>query len=533
MTRYKFVFILTFITLTHVSYHVSALNILAIVSMNLKSHYMAFQTLFRELAIRGHTVTVINNFPVINPPSNLKFINMNAPSPNMPPITDFESISSSFSHLFNFYHHFMGVGPSNIRTDCELFFTNKDINILREKGDQFDVIFVEEFMSDCGLVFAAAMYDAPIIGITSHTLLPWSYPRLGIPFNVGSNAFYFSPAGSNPSTYRKVESYIMNVYVNSIGRWQIQRSIFEVFNKYLPNIALDVEKIARDRIKMMFVYQHYSITGARLLTPQLLEIGGIHIGKHKPVAEKIEKFMSSAKHGVVYVSFGSYLRANTMSKNKMEQFLLAFKKIPQKVLWKVDNVTFPIDDDKILTSNWFPQLDILCHPKVMAFVSHGGMLSISEAAHCGKPILTIPFFGDQFSNSAAVAESGLGSTMYFDQINADSLAGAIKHLTSSKMQQNAQNVSKLWHDRPMNVLDSAIYWTEYVARHKAAPPSPLSSSNDTWFQNSLLDVYSILLGLIMVILFVVYLICKITKLVLKLLIGLFKENKQKKKNKRA
>lgn len=73
---------------------------------------------------------------------------------------------------------------------------------------------------------------------------------------------------------------------------------------------------------------------------------------------------------------------------------------------------------------------ILGHPKTVAFVSHGGMLSLSEAAHCGKPLLTIPFFGDQFSNAAAVAESGLGSTIQFDQINDESLMQAIKHLTS-------------------------------------------------------------------------------------------------------
>lgn len=72
------------------------------------------------------------------------------------------------------------------------------------------------------------------------------------------------------------------------------------------------------------------------------------------------------------------------------------------------------------------------HPKVLAFVSHGGMLSISEAAHCGKPILTIPFLGDQFSNSAAVTESGLGTMMHLHEITTDTLADAIRQLTSPK-----------------------------------------------------------------------------------------------------
>ncbi|XP_026501561.2 UDP-glucosyltransferase 2-like [Vanessa tameamea] len=532
MTNYKLVFVLIVVVVSQVFNYASALNILAIASLPFKSHYMAFQTLFRELAIRGHSVTVINNFPENNPVPNLKFININAPIHPTPGMAFFENYTSSFSHLLNFKIHFT-IGPPNVKQDCELFFSNKDVEALRERGDKFDVIFVEQFVSDCGLAYAAALYDAPIIGITSHTLLPWAYSRIGMPFDISSNAFYFSNSGTNPSVYQKVENYLMNIYANTIGLWQLHRSIYDIFNKNLPNVALDVEKIARDRMKMMFAYQHYSITGARLLAPQLLEIAGMHIGKPQPVPEDIEKFISSAKDGVVYVSFGSNLKASTMSKKKIEQFLLAFKKIPQKVLWKLEDTTFLVSNDNLLTRSWFPQLDVLCHPNVIAFVSHGGMLSISEAAHCGTPLLTIPFFGDQFSNSAAVADSGLGMTMYFDHLNDDNLAEAIKQLASSEVQQNAKQISKLWHDRPMNVLDSAIFWTEYVARHKTAPPS-LPSTHNSCFISSLLDVYSILIVFVLGILSLVYIICKILILVFTSFVKLFKsENKQKTKKKRS
>ncbi|CAG5012002.1 unnamed protein product [Parnassius apollo] len=102
------------------------------------------------------------------------------------------------------------------------------------------------------------------------------------------------------------------------------------------------------------------------------------------------------------------------------------------------------------------------HPKVLAFVSHGGMLSLSEAAHCGKPLLAMPFFGDQFSNSAVIHASGLGSTVSFGYLNANNLAEEIRKLTTLEMQENARKVSKLWHDRPQPVIESAIYWTEIL-----------------------------------------------------------------------
>ncbi|XP_045783991.1 UDP-glucosyltransferase 2-like [Maniola jurtina] len=504
------------IVISHLSQNVVALNILAIISLPLKSHYMAFQTLFRELAIRGHSVTVINNFPDVEPPPNLKFVNISTPSviSVMPSMIEFERTKDVLLLEFiNFQTHFVK-GVQRGEVECENLFLNENMKQFRAKGEKFDVIFAEQFISDCGLVYAATMYDAPIIGITSHTLLPWAYPRLGIPFDFSSDAFYFTGAGTNPSLFRKVQSYLFNLYMTTLGRFRIQQNIYKVFDKYVPNNHLDIEKIAKEKMKMMFVYQHHSITGTRLLAPTLLEIGGIHIRKPEPLPKNIEKFIASAKDGVIYVSFGSNLKASTMSSNKLQQFLDAFKKIPQKILWKMENSTLTAGNDNVLANAWFPQLDILCHPNVLAFVSHGGMLSISEAAHCGKPLLTVPFFGDQFSNSAAVRESGLGTTLHFHEITAETLSAAIRQLTSPKMQQNAKRVSQLWHDRPQPVIDTAIYWTEYVARYGTVTAA-LPSTKKTWFDRSLIDVYSVLLGILLALVSVLYVVFRVVNEILK------------------
>ncbi|XP_023941744.2 UDP-glucosyltransferase 2 [Bicyclus anynana] len=524
MAHQKLLLLLVLATvILQLSHNVEAINILAIVSVPLKSHYMALQMLFRELAIRGHSVTVMNNYPDVNATQNLKFIDLAASREmaHFPPMTEFE-VNVLSQKLSNFIKHFT-MGVQRAKDDCENLLLNENVKQFRAKGEKFDVIFVEQFMSDCGLMLAA-MYDAPIIGITSHTLLPWAYQRLGIPFDFSSDAYYFSDAGTNPNIFYKLESFLYNLYMKAYGEFSVHQNIYKTFDKYVPNNQLDIAKIAKEKMKMMFVYQHHSITGARLLAPSLLEIAGIHIRKPKPVPKDIEKFINSATHGVVYVSFGSNLKASTMSSQKLQHFMDAFRKIPQKVLWKMENSSLTAGNDNVLADDWFPQLDILCHSNVLAFVSHGGMLSFSEAAHCGKPLITIPFFGDQFSNSAAARESGLGITMYFQDITADTLSEAIRQLTSPKMQENAKRVSKLWHDRPQNVMDSAIYWTEYVARHGDAPAA-LPSTRRTWFESTLLDVYSVLLGVLLAILFVVYLIISKVILILASVLKLFSNGK--------
>lgn len=50
----------------------------------------------------------------------------------------------------------------------------------------------------------------------------------------------------------------------------------------------------------------------------------------------------------------------------------------------------------------------LAHPNCVLFITHGGLLSTTEAVHYGKPIIGIPVFADQFANVQKAAEKGFG-----------------------------------------------------------------------------------------------------------------------------
>lgn len=75
-----------------------------------------------------------------------------------------------------------------------------------------------------------------------------------------------------------------------------------------------------------------------------------------------------------------------------------------------------------------------------------------------------------------------------------------------RIQQQSKLVSRLWHDRPMSALETAIYWTEYVARYHGAPNLPATSIQKPWYQQLHLDVLAFV-ALVMYILTKV--ICKI------------------------
>lgn len=46
------------------------------------------------------------------------------------------------------------------------------------------------------------------------------------------------------------------------------------------------------------------------------------------------------------------------------------------------------------------------HPNCILFISHGGLLSTSEALHYGVPIIGMPMFADQFINVDRAVKKG-------------------------------------------------------------------------------------------------------------------------------
>ncbi|KDR02414.1 hypothetical protein L798_04876, partial [Zootermopsis nevadensis] len=58
--------------------------------------------------------------------------------------------------------------------------------------------------------------------------------------------------------------------------------------------------------------------------------------------------------------------------------------------------------------------------------------------------------------------------------------------------ENAQRLSRIYRDQPLTPLDQAVFWTEYVIRHKGAPHMRSAALDLTWYQYFLLDVIAVL-----------------------------------------
>lgn len=103
------------------------------------------------------------------------------------------------------------------------------------------------------------------------------------------------------------------------------------------------------------------------------------------------RILDSANHGVIYVSWGSMVRADSLPLGKREALLNAFASVKQTIVWKWESDTLPNKPANVFIRKWMPQREILCHPNVRVFLTHGGLLGSTEAAFCGVPVVCKKF----------------------------------------------------------------------------------------------------------------------------------------------
>lgn len=77
-----------------------------------------------------------------------------------------------------------------------------------------------------------------------------------------------------------------------------------------------------------------------------------------------------------------------------------------------------------------------------------------------------------------------------------------------RYRNNAQRRSKLIHDRPIKPLDLAVYWTEFVIRHKGAPHLRVAGVDLPWYKYLLLDVISFVILVSTTFIFIIYFIVR-------------------------
>ncbi|EHB03444.1 UDP-glucuronosyltransferase 2B19, partial [Heterocephalus glaber] len=87
------------------------------------------------------------------------------------------------------------------------------------------------------------------------------------------------------------------------------------------------------------------------------------------------------------------------------------------------------------------------------------------------------------------------------------LNALVRVLNNPFYKENAMWLSTIHHDQPMNPLDRAVFWIEFVMLHKGAKHLRPLTQNLTWYQYHSLDVIGSLLACVATITFFVIKCC--------------------------
>lgn len=144
--------------------------------------------------------------------------------------------------------------------------------------------------------------------------------------------------------------------------------------------------------------------------------------------------------------------------------------------------------------DWMPQKDLLGHPQTKVFVAHGGTNGVQEAIYHGVPVLGVPLFFDQYDNLLRLQERGAGKIIQLSEINSHNFEKSLTEvLHEDGYRQNMQRLSRLHRDQPITPMDQAVFWVEYVMRHKGAPHLRTEAYKMPWYSYYCVDVLLLLL----------------------------------------
>lgn len=462
-----------------------------------RNNYLTYRGLFRELFNRNHDVTLISHFQMPNAPASYKDILL-SDNPVYKGLSYESVIASEVSRVP--FETLVATKAGN--DDCKILMNNHQVLHLIRTRPRYDVILVESYNSDCGLALAAN-FSAPYIAFNPQPIQSWQFNRLGINFNSAYVSQATLPYGKEPWFLDRLKGYVLYHITNWVYYVGSQVTDHVYLYKYLGDNLPSLESIATNA-SLTFVNTHPSVFGGVARPDNVIDIAGIHIRPPKVIPTEIERFINEAEHGVIYVNLGSTVKDSTLPDDKLNELLSTFRKLSLRVLWKWDGKEILDLPRNVMTMKWLPQYDILKHDNVKVFISHAGILSTIEAIDAGIPVVAIPLFGDQYGNAAAMQDAGMATVVPYDYIKEQLLLNGINEVLSERSQRQSKLVSRLWHDRPLSPMETAIYWTEYVARHRGAPNLQPSSAKVPYYQYLQLDVLAFLALVLYILYYVIY-----------------------------
>ncbi|KAF5289141.1 hypothetical protein FQR65_LT02031 [Abscondita terminalis] len=502
MKYFKKMKVLVIFCLMVVFPNVENAKILGVYPYTSYSNYLLGDTIFKELIRKGHEVTVITPFKEKKQLQNYSQILIEDLFEK-----SLEMRNTILDHvnynIFQKAHWLYALGTYF----TEWTLSNPNVQNFLHESHHFDLVihqllmsdaisgFCHHFQSPCvaiSAVVAPTLIDRRIGGSSPPSYIPQLLVNYPVPLNF----------------FQRFYNTFVYILFEILYYFYLHPNQSRLLQKFFPK-APPLDELYYNT-SLILVNSHVSVDDVTPSLPNLVHIAGAHINESERLPQELQTFLDDAKDGAIFFSLGSTIKSKDMSDEKRNSFLKVFSNLKQKVLWKWENETLPNKTKNIKIATWFPQQAILAHPNVKLFISQGGRLSTIEAVHFGVPILGIPAFADQGMNVVRAEAAGYAKSIFFEDLNEEVLKTVVlEMLNNPSYKENAKRQSKIMKDQVMKPLDNAIFWIEYVIRHRGAPHLKSAALNLSWYQYHLLDVMLVFFLILLTSLFIIKVIFRV------------------------
>ncbi|XP_059622866.1 UDP-glucosyltransferase 2-like, partial [Phlebotomus argentipes] len=471
----------------------NAARILGVFPTPIRSHFIFATGLLKGLAEEGHQVTVFGSFPLEKPIRNYRYIRIDT-RVTIDERETMEKFHSESSFSLGTLRLLANSVPQTLRAANTTLNSREYLEIADRES--FDVVFVEKF------------FNLFLIGLGDHFKCPVILIVASPPTEI------INEMSGNPSTAAFVPNFLLGkvsemTFLDRILNYSLtvaEKVVWIVLNwresvyyeANFPSPKYRTYEEMKKNVSLFFVNDHFSLTSPRPYLPNVIPVGGLHI-KAKPdkLSQELREFIDDAEFGVIIFSLGSRMKTSFLPSKMLHIILKVFSTRPERIIFKWENDSIPELPKNIMIQKWMPQADILAHENVRLFITHCGLGAMNEAKYHGVPIVGIPFYDDQSFNAMTAEDEGWAVILDHRKFSEDSFVQAINEVLGDPKYQNAaRRASNLFRDRPMTALQTAIYWTEYVIRHRGASHLKSKAADLLWFQKTSLDVVAVYILLI-------------------------------------
>lgn len=265
-----------------------SLDILVMFPYPGKSHFLTFIGFFKALAQRGHKVTVITHFPSRDHIPNYREIEVGGYD---------EFVKAGYGDMLdmsamNYNTRLIKYVTSSLLADignfgCEIAFRSDAVQTFLKENNKFDLAITEYFNTDCVLTLLKQL-NVPIVRVHSCTLMPWTSQRYGNPTNPAYIPNIFLLHSNKMTFLERVENTLLHIFHTIYFNNIVMKRDKRVSMKYFGELGVTLDQdVLND--SLLLVASHFSLNLPRPLVPNIIEVGGIHIGKPKSLP-KVRQF---------------------------------------------------------------------------------------------------------------------------------------------------------------------------------------------------------------------------------------------------